>query len=76
MLMQIWRGAETSRLLTDGMSGMAALRLGAAAIFMFPLANGFSTGQAAVVQASMWGIGMAKTVYTSAVTAIGADARV
>ncbi|APT60141.1 hypothetical protein RGI145_22560 (plasmid) [Roseomonas gilardii] len=76
MIMQIWRGAETSRLLTDGMSGMAALRLGAAAIFMFPLANGFSTGQAAVVQASMWGIGMAKTVYTSAVTAIGADARV
>ena len=76
MVMQIWRGAETSRLLTDGMSGMMALRLGVAAIFMFPLANGFSAGQAAVVQASMWGIGMAKTVYTSAVTAIGADARV
>lgn len=76
MVMQIWRGAETSRLLTDGMSGMVALRLGVAAIFMFPLSNGFSAGQAAVVQASMWGIGMAKTVYTSAVTAIGADARV
>ncbi|UZO94531.1 DotA protein (plasmid) [Roseomonas mucosa] len=76
LIMQMWRGAETGRLLTDGMSGMFALRLGFAAIFMFPLASGFSAGQAAVVQASMWGIGMARTVYTSAVQAIGADARV
>ena len=76
MLIQMWRGAETGRLLSDGMSGMFALRLGFAAVFMFPLSSGFSTGQAAVVQASMWGIGMARTVYTSAVEAIGADARV
>ena len=43
---------------------------------MFPLSSGFSTGQAAVVQASMWGIGMAKTVYANAVTAMGPDALV
>ncbi|WP_161993582.1 DotA/TraY family protein [Muricoccus nepalensis] len=76
LLMQMWRGAETGRLLTDGMSGIFALRLGVAAIFMFPLSSGFSAGQAAVVQFSMWGIGMARTVYSSAVQAIGADARV
>lgn len=76
LIMQMVRGAETARIFGSGMSSLVPVRVGMAAIFMFPLASGFSTGQAAVVQASMWGIGMAKMVYERAVTAIGADARV
>jgi conjugal transfer/type IV secretion protein DotA/TraY len=75
-ILNIHRIAETSQILTNAMSSIALVRLGFAAIMMFPLPNGFSTGQAAVVQAAMWGIGMARTVYTSAVKAVGPDAMV
>ena len=76
IIMQMVRGAETARIFGRDMSSLAPVRVGVAAIFMFPLASGFSSGQAAVVQVSMWGVGMAKAVYEHAVTAIGADARV
>ncbi|WP_158803492.1 DotA/TraY family protein [Acidisoma sp. L85] len=76
-IMQIHRGAETSRLLGNNMTGMFIVRLGFAAIMMFPVPTlGFSVGQAAVVKMSLWGIGMAKSVYTQAVQAIGPDAMV
>ena len=76
VIMQIVRGAETARLLSSGMSTMFAVRLGFAAIMMFPLSSGFGAGQAAVVQGALWGIGMARAVYTNAVQAIGPDAMV
>jgi conjugal transfer/type IV secretion protein DotA/TraY len=72
-LVNIHRVAETANLLSRGMSSLFLVRIGFAAIMMFPLSSGFSTGQAAVVQAAMWGIGMAKSVYTNAVQAIGPD---
>jgi conjugal transfer/type IV secretion protein DotA/TraY len=76
-IMQIHRGAETSRLLGNNMTGMFIVRLGFAAIMMFPVPTlGFSVGQAAVVKMSLWGVGMAKSVYTQAVQAIGPDAMV
>jgi conjugal transfer/type IV secretion protein DotA/TraY len=75
-VMQVHRGAETARLLSSNMTTMFVVRLGFAAVMMYPLSSGFSAGQAAVVQASMWGIGMARTVYTNAVKAIGPDAMV
>jgi conjugal transfer/type IV secretion protein DotA/TraY len=76
-IMQIHRGAETSRLLGNNMTSMFIVRLGFAAIMMFPMPSlGFSVGQAAVVKISLWGIGMAKEVYTQAVKAIGPDALV
>ena len=75
-IMNIHRVAETSNLLSQGMSSIFLVRIGFAAIMMFPLGSGFSTGQAAVVQAAMWGIGMAKVVYTNAVQAIGPDSMV
>jgi conjugal transfer/type IV secretion protein DotA/TraY len=76
-IMQIHRGAETARLLGNNMTGMFIVRLGFAAIMMFPVPTlGFSVGQAAVVKVSLWGIGMAEAVYTSAVQAIGPDAMV
>lgn len=73
-IMQIHRGAETSRLLSSNMSSMFVVRIGFAAVMMFPQASGFSTGQSVVVQAAMWGVGMARSLYTSAVTAVGPDA--
>jgi conjugal transfer/type IV secretion protein DotA/TraY len=76
-IMQIHRGAETARLLGSNMTGMFVVRLGFAAIMMFPVPTlGFSVGQAAVVKISLWGIGMAKAVYTNTVQAIGPDAMV
>jgi conjugal transfer/type IV secretion protein DotA/TraY len=73
-VMHIHRVAETSNLLGRGMTSMGLVRIGFGAVMMFPLNSGFSTGQAVVVQASMWGIGMAKAVYSNAVQAIGPDA--
>jgi conjugal transfer/type IV secretion protein DotA/TraY len=76
-IMQIHRGAETSRLLGNNMTSMFVVRLGFAAVMMFPVPTlGFSVGQAAVVKISLWGIGMAKEVYAEAVQAIGPDALV
>jgi conjugal transfer/type IV secretion protein DotA/TraY len=72
----MYRTAETSNLLTNSMTSMFVVRLGFAAIMMFPVNNGFSVGQAAVVQTSMWGIGMAKSLYQYAIQAIGPDAMV
>ncbi len=73
-IMQIHRGAETSRLLSSNMSSMFVVRIGMAAVLMYPLSSGFSAGQSAVVQAAMWGVGMARSLYTNAVTAVGPDA--
>jgi conjugal transfer/type IV secretion protein DotA/TraY len=75
-IINIHRVAESGRLLTNAMTTLFVVRVGFAAVMMFPMGSGFSAGQAAVVQASMWGIGMAKTLYASAVRAIGPDAMV
>jgi len=75
-IMNIHRVAESSQILTNAMSSMLVVRIGFAAIMMFPLSSGFSTGQAAVVQFAKWGIGMATAVYANAVQAIGPDAMV
>ena len=71
-IMQIHRGAETGRLLANNMTGMFIVRLGFAAIMMFPVPTiGFSVGQTAVVKMSLWGVGMAEAVYKNTVQAIG-----
>ena len=76
IIMQIHRGAETGRLLANTMSAMLVVRLGVAAVLMYPLSTGFSAGQEAVVRTALWGAGMARTVYNAAVQAIGPDAMV
>jgi conjugal transfer/type IV secretion protein DotA/TraY len=73
-IIQIHRAAETGRILSNTTSSWAPVRLFLAIIMMFPLATGFSAGQGAVIQVAMWGIGMAKTIYTNAVQSIGPDA--
>ena len=73
-ILQIHRAAESGRVLSDTTSSWAPVRLVFALICMFPLASGFSVGQAGVMQVAMWGIGMARTVYTVAIKAVGPDA--
>ena len=75
-IVNIHRAAETARVLANGMTWLFVVRVGFAGTMMFPLGSGFSTGQAAVVQAAMWGIGMARAVYANAVQAIGPDSMV
>ena len=73
LIMQIFRGAETSRVLDRNMSAMFLVRMGFAAVMMMPLSSGFSAGQLLVVKTALWGAGMAKTVYGTAVKAVGPD---
>ncbi len=75
-IMQIHRGAETARMLDRNMSAMFLVRMGMAAVLMYPLDTGFSAGQKLVVQTSLWGAGMGKTTYAVAVQAIGPDSMV
>ena len=76
VIMQIFRGAETARMLDRNMSFMFLVRLGVAAILMFPQPSGFSSGQWVVVKTALWGAGMAKNFYGLAVKAIGPDSLV
>ena len=76
IVMQIFRGAETARMLDRNMSAMFIVRMGMAAVLMYPQASGFSAGQRVAVQTALWSAGLAKTVYALAVQAIGADAMV
>jgi conjugal transfer/type IV secretion protein DotA/TraY len=73
-IIQIHRAAETGRVLSNTTSSWAPVRLFLAIIIMFPLSTGFSAGQGAVIQVALWGIGMARTIYTNAVQSIGPDA--
>ena len=43
---------------------------------MFPTTSGFSVGQAVVVKGALWGIGMARIVYTNAVQTLGTNGAV
>ena len=73
-IVQIHRAAETGRVLSSNTSSWAPVRMFLALALMFPLPSGFSSGQGAVMQVAMWGIGMGRAVYTSAIKAIGPDA--
>lgn len=62
-IMQIFRGAETGRILDRNMSAMFLVRMGFAAVMMYPLPSGFSAGQKLVVQTALWGAGLAKALH-------------
>jgi conjugal transfer/type IV secretion protein DotA/TraY len=74
LIMNIHRAAESSQVLGSGQTWMAAVRIGFAGIMMFPLGGGFCAGQEMVMQGAMWGVGMAKSLYTNAIQAVGPDA--
>jgi hypothetical protein len=71
VIINIHRAAETSQILGNNQSWMFVVRVGFAGIMMFPLGGGFSAGQALVMQGAMLGVGMAKALYTNAVTRSG-----
>ncbi|GBQ27926.1 hypothetical protein AA0472_2542 [Acetobacter estunensis NRIC 0472] len=75
-LMNTHRSAETSQVLGSNQTSMSIVRMCFAAIMMFPIDGGFNAGQAVVEQGALWGIGMARTLYASAVQAIGPDGKV
>ncbi|KXV20698.1 hypothetical protein AD934_02935 [Gluconobacter oxydans] len=75
MMMNMHRSAETAKVLGSNQTSMSIVRMAFGAIMMLPVAGGFSAGQAVVVQGSLWGVGMAKTIYTQAVQAIGPDGK-
>jgi conjugal transfer/type IV secretion protein DotA/TraY len=70
-IIEIHRGAETGRVLSEKTSSWSPVRMGFAAIMMLPIANGFSVGQAGVIKVAGWAIGGANTIYDNAVQAIG-----
>lgn len=74
--MQVYRGSETARLLGTNQSSISIARIGFAAVMMFPTLSGFSVGQDIVVRSALLGIGMAKTVYAKAITAMGVDGEI
>jgi conjugal transfer/type IV secretion protein DotA/TraY len=65
-LVNIHRVSESSQILTSSMTWLGVVRIGFAAIMMFPLQSGFSEGQALVVKASMWGITSASSTPSCA----------
>lgn len=73
-IMTIHRAAESSQILGSGQSWIFVARVGFAAVMMFPLGGGFSAGQQLVEQGALWGVGMAKALYSNAVQAVGPDA--
>ena len=73
-IMTIHRAAESSQILGSGQSWIFVARVGFAAIMMFPLGGGFSAGQQLVEQGALWGVGMAKALYSNAIQAVGPDA--
>ena len=68
------RRRELARSSASAKTWMFVVRVGFAGIMMFPLGDGFSAGQGLVYQSAMWGIGMAKVLYTNAIQAVGPDA--
>jgi conjugal transfer/type IV secretion protein DotA/TraY len=75
-IMTIHRAAESSQILGSNQSWIFVARVGFAAILMFPLSSGFSGGQQLVEQGALWGVGMAKALYTNAVQSVGPDAMI
>jgi conjugal transfer/type IV secretion protein DotA/TraY len=75
-IMTIHRAAESSQILGSNQSWIFVVRVGFAAIMMYPLGSGFSGGQELVEQGALWGVGMAKALYTNAVQAVGPDAMI
>lgn len=67
--------AESGALTTRQVSRWVPARILMAALMVFPLVGGFSTGQVAVRQIALWGIGLASNSYKMLVTAIGPSAQ-
>lgn len=74
LIQQSVAAAETSRVLGNRTNAWLPVRLAFAGLMAFPVLGGFSTGHALVTQVGLWGIGLARSEYQSAIQAIGPDA--
>lgn len=74
LIQQSVAAAETSRVLGNRTNAWLPVRLAFAGLMAFPVLGGFSTGHAVVTQVGLWGIGLARSEYQSAIQAIGPDA--
>jgi len=74
LIQQAVAAAETSRVLGNRTNAWLPVRLTFAGLMAFPVLGGFSTGHALVTQVGLWGIGLARSEYQTAIQAIGPDA--
>jgi len=74
LIQQAVAAAETSRVLGNRTNAWLPVRLAFAGLMAFPVLGGFSTGHALVTQVGLWGIGLARSEYQTAIQAIGPDA--
>jgi len=74
LIQQSVAAAETGRVLGNRTNAWLPVRLAFAGLLAFPVLGGFSTGHALVTQVGLWGIGLARSQYQTAIQAIGPDA--
>lgn len=74
LIQQSVAAAETARVLGNRTNSWLPVRLGVAAMMAWPVLGGFSTGHVVVSQVGLWGIGLARNLYQTAIQAIGPDA--
>ena len=74
LIQQSVAAAETARVLGNRTNAWLPVRLAFSGLMAFPVLGGFSTGHAVVAQVGLWGIGLARSEYQSAIQAIGPDA--
>ena len=74
LIQQSVAAAETGRVLGNRTNAWLPVRLAFAGLLAFPVLGGFSTGHALVTQVGLWGIGLARSEYQTAIQAIGPDA--
>ncbi len=74
LIQQAVAAAETGRVLGNRTNAWLPVRLAFAGLMAFPVLGGFSAGHAVVAQVGLWGIGLARNLYQTAIQAIGPDA--
>ena len=74
LIQQSVAAAETARVLGNRTNAWLPVRLAFAGLVAFPALGGFSTGHALVAQVGLWGIGLARSEYQTAIQAIGPEA--
>ncbi len=74
LIQQSVAAAETSRVLGNRTNAWLPVRLAFCGLLALPVLGGFSTGHALVTQVGLWGVGLGRGEYQSAIQAIGPDA--
>jgi conjugal transfer/type IV secretion protein DotA/TraY len=73
-ILQVHRTAESGKILSSNFSGWVPVRVVFGLAMMIPVVNGYSVGQAIVLQGAKVGIGMARNLTDIVADAIGPQA--